>query len=191
MPPMSPYLIIIMSHQLYEDVGSVRKWSRHMRKYYFQNFTIVLLSNSIRIALWRSDGFLHSFRDFSESMTSSENLIRTKFILHKIFFQMSTPSSSQTSWMFFNLHSKMTRLDFQLIIIITFTIQVAVLNRFSWNSLSWCGSTHRWTQWSLETIGLIEPLIWGKKGRQNRFFGYGMGFSEKKISKSYSVPSFP
>ncbi len=39
---------------------------------------------------------------------------------------MSKLSSSKTSWMFFNLHSKMILLDFQLIIIITVTIQVAV-----------------------------------------------------------------
>ncbi len=39
----------------------------------------------------------------------------------------------------------MTLLDFQLIIITTATIQVAVLNRFSWNSHGRCESTHRWT----------------------------------------------
>ncbi len=41
-----------------------------------------------------------------KSNAFSENLIRTKFILYKIFFRMSTLSSSKTSWMFFNLHSK-------------------------------------------------------------------------------------
>ncbi len=56
----------------------------------------------------------------------------------------------------------MTLLDFQLIIVITVTIQVAVLNWFSLNSHSWCGSTHRRILLFLETISLIEPLIWGK-----------------------------
>ncbi len=46
-------------------------------------------SGSIRIALWKVDGFLHSFCDFSKSIAFIENLIRTKFILHKIFFRMS------------------------------------------------------------------------------------------------------
>ncbi len=35
----------------------------------------------------------------------------------------------------------------------------------------------------LETVGLIEPQIWGKMCPQNRFFGFkldGMGFFEKK-----------
>ncbi len=67
-------------------------------------------SDSVHIALWRKDGFLHSFRYFSESNAFSENLIRMKFILHKIFLQISL------------------LLEFQLIIIITVTIQVAVLN---------------------------------------------------------------
>ncbi len=67
----------------------------------------------MHIALWRNDGFLHSFHDFSKSKAFSENLIRTKFILHKTFFQMSMLPSSKTSWLFFNLHSKVTLLGFQ------------------------------------------------------------------------------
>ncbi len=42
------------------------------------------------------------------------------------------------------------------------TIQVAVLIRFSWNSHGWCGATHGWTLLFLETIGPIEPQIWGE-----------------------------
>ncbi len=42
----------------------------------------------IHITLWRNDGFLHSFCNFSKSNTFSKNFIRTKFILHKIFFHV-------------------------------------------------------------------------------------------------------
>ncbi len=79
---------------------------------------IVLWSDLIHITLWRNDGFIHSFHNFSKCNAFSENLIRTKFILHKIFYQMSMLSSSKTSWIFFALHSKTTFLGFQLIIII-------------------------------------------------------------------------
>ncbi len=87
----------------------------------------------------------------------------------------------------------MTLLDFQLIIIITVTIWVAVFNRFSWNSHSWCELTHGWTLFFSETIGPIEPLICGKMCLQSWFFDFhsaGMGFLEEKISKSYSIPHF-
>ncbi len=53
-------------------------------------------SDSIHISLWRNDGFVHSFDDFSKSNVFSKNFIRTKFILHKIFFRMSIFSSSKT-----------------------------------------------------------------------------------------------
>ncbi len=46
-------------------------------------------SDSIHVALWRNDRFLHSFHDFSKSNAFRENLIRMKFILHKIIFQMN------------------------------------------------------------------------------------------------------
>ncbi len=49
------------------------------------------------------------------------------------------------------------------------TILVAVLYQFSWNSLGWCRSTHEWTLLFLETIGPIEPPIWGKIYPKNRF----------------------
>ncbi len=35
-------------------------------------------SNSIYITLWKNDGFLHLFHDFSKSNAFSKNLIRTK-----------------------------------------------------------------------------------------------------------------
>ncbi len=47
------------------------------------------------IALWRNYGFLHSFNDFSKNSAFSESLIRTKFILHKIFFRMNIGSSTE------------------------------------------------------------------------------------------------
>ncbi len=61
-------------------------------------------SDSILIALWRNNVFLHSFRDFSKNNAFSANLMRTESILQKIFFRIGIPSSSKTSWMFFNLH---------------------------------------------------------------------------------------
>ncbi len=61
-------------------------------------------SDSIHIALWRNDGFLHSFHDFSKSNALSKNLIRMEFIPHNIFFRMSILSMRKILWMFFNLH---------------------------------------------------------------------------------------
>ncbi len=71
------------------------------------------------------------------------------------------------------------------------TIQWQVLNWFSWNSHAWCGSTHGWTLLFLETISQIEPLIWGKMGPQNQFFGFhsaSMEFFMEKTYKQYVVP---
>ncbi len=82
----------------------------------------------------------------------------------------------------------MTLLHFQFIIIITVTIQVAVLNQFSWNSRGWCRSTHEWTTFFLETIGMDGNVS------QNWFSGFysaGMRVLRKKISKLYSVPHLP
>ncbi len=59
---------------------------------------------SVQSYLWRNDGFIHSFCNFSKSNAFNKNLIRTKFILHKIFFRMRILSSSKTSWMLINLH---------------------------------------------------------------------------------------
>ncbi len=60
-------------------------------------------SELIYVTLWRNDGFLHSFCNFSKSNAFGKNFIRTKFILHKIFFQISILSSKKTSRMFFSL----------------------------------------------------------------------------------------
>ncbi len=87
-----------------------------------------------------------------------KNLIRMKFILHKIIFRMGILSSSKTSYMSFNLHSKMTLFVFQLIIIVTVTIQVAILSRFSWNSHGWWGSIQ------------MKPLVFGNN-QPNRTTG--------------------
>ncbi len=75
---------------------------------------VQLWPNSIHLALWRNYGFSHSFRDFSKSNAFNEKLIKMMFTLHKIFFRMSIFSSSRTLRMLFDLHLKMTRLDFQL-----------------------------------------------------------------------------
>ncbi len=61
----------------------------------------------------------------------------------------------------------MTLLDFQRIIMITVTIQVAILNQFSWNSHGWCDFTHGWilffffffyNSWSNRTIDMGENV---------------------------------
>ncbi len=79
--------------------------------------TVPAWSDLIHVILWRNDGFFHSFCIFSKSNAFGENFIRTKFILHKIFFQLSILSSRKNLCMFLNLHLKMTPLDFQLTII--------------------------------------------------------------------------
>ncbi len=73
---------------------------------------VELWSNSIQIALRRNYGFLHSFHDFSKSNAFSKNLIRTKFILHKISFQMSILSNSRTSWMFYSKVTVLFNINF-------------------------------------------------------------------------------
>ncbi len=60
-------------------------------------------SDLIYVTIRRNDGFLHSFCNFSKSNAFGENFIRTKFIFHKIFSQMSIFSSRKTLWIFFNL----------------------------------------------------------------------------------------
>ncbi len=45
----------------------------------------------------------------------------------------------------------------------------------------------------LETIGSIEPHIWGKMCPQNQFFGFqsdGMGFFEKKLKNCIWHPIY-
>ncbi len=63
-------------------------------------------SNLIHVTLGRNYGFLHPFCNSSKGNAFDENFVRTKFILHKIFFLMSILSSRKTSQMFFNLHRK-------------------------------------------------------------------------------------
>ncbi len=63
-------------------------------------------SDLIHVAIWRNDGFLCSFCNFSKSSTFGENFMRIKFILHKIFFRTSILSSRKTSQMFFDLYWK-------------------------------------------------------------------------------------
>ncbi len=61
------------------------------------------VSDLIHVTLWRNDGFLHSFCNFSKSNAFDENFLRTKFILHKIFFRISVLSNRKTLLMFFSL----------------------------------------------------------------------------------------
>ncbi len=71
------------------------------------------------------------------------------------------------------------------------TIQVAILNQFSWNSQSRCGSTHGRTLSFLETIGLIEPLAWGKMYLQNqfsRFHSAGLEVFKKNFPQKFPCP---
>ncbi len=65
--------------------------------------TVPAWSDLIHVTLWRNYGFLHSFCNFSKSYVFGENFVRTKFILHKIFFWMSVLSSRKTLRMSFNL----------------------------------------------------------------------------------------
>ncbi len=59
--------------------------------------TAPMWSDLIHATLGRNDGFLYSFCNFSKSNTCGENFIRTKFILHKLFFWMRILSSRKTS----------------------------------------------------------------------------------------------
>ncbi len=44
-------------------------------------------SDLIHITLWRNDGFLHLFYNFSKNNAFGKNLIRMKFIVHEISFK--------------------------------------------------------------------------------------------------------
>ncbi len=65
--------------------------------------TVPAWSDLIRVTLWRNNGFLLSFCNFSKSNAFGENFIGIKFIMHKILRQMSILSSRKTLRMFFNL----------------------------------------------------------------------------------------
>ncbi len=85
----------------------------------------------------------------------------------------------------------MILLDFPLILIITVMIQVAVLNRFLWNSHGWCEYTHGWTTlFFWETIGPITDM--GKNMLPNQIFWlsfsqYG-GFLWQKFQSRIQYP---
>ncbi len=83
--------------QLQKLINVYRSWKQILREFSLFLNRVITVDET-----W----FLLSFRNFSKSNVFSENLMRMKFILHKIFFQMSILSSSATSWMFFNLHWK-------------------------------------------------------------------------------------
>ncbi len=63
-------------------------------------------SDLIHVTLWRNNGLLQSFYNCTKSNAFGENFIRTKFILHKIFFRMSILPSKKTSLIFFSLFWK-------------------------------------------------------------------------------------
>ncbi len=72
-------------------------------------------------------------------------------------------------------------------------MQVAVLTRFSWNSHSWCGSTHGWTLLFLETIGPTEPHIWRKCAPKTSLSGLSQtvwGFSREKLKNCIWYPIY-
>ncbi len=104
-------------HALFVTVQATRRWptksdshtyfSRHVHSPWMWNLaTAPARSDLIYVTSRRNDGFLHSFCNFSKSNAFGENFIRTKFILHNIFFWMSILSSRKTLRMFFNLHWK-------------------------------------------------------------------------------------
>ncbi len=144
-------------------------------------FEHIVWYDSIHIDLRRNDGFLHLFRDFTESNAFSENLIRMKFILHKIYFRMGILSSSKTSWMFFNLISKM--------------ILLVQLNYY-------CHDTSHNFEPIFLKFAQVNPIVFGNNQPnritgmgenvpQNWFFGFhsaGMDFFEEKILELYVVP---
>ncbi len=62
-------------------------------------------SDLIHVSLW-NHGFLHSFCNSSKNNALGENFMKTKFILHKVFFQTSILLSRKTLWMLLNLCRK-------------------------------------------------------------------------------------
>ncbi len=151
-------------------------------------------SDSMHTALWRNDGFLHLFHDLSKSNAFSENSKRMKFILHKIFFRISILSSSKTLWMFFNSHSKMTRLNFQLN---NYYCHDTGHNfEFIFMKFTWLVRVHAQVNLFFFSFGnnrSNRTTDMGENVPRNWFFGFhsaSMGFFEEKISKLYSVPNF-
>ncbi len=143
--------------------------------------TVVRLNTHSLMEKWV---FLHLFHDCSKSNIFSENLIKTKFILHKISFRMSIFSSSET-----------------LANVLQFTFKNNA-PRFSVYNNYYCHETGRsfepifmkftrlvrvLTQVNLflKTIGPIEPLIWGRCSPQLVFW-----LSKKKLSNCIRYPIF-
>ncbi len=85
---------------------SLIKASLSIKPWMWNLATVPVWSDLIYVTLWRNDGFLHSFCNFSKSNAFGKNFSRTKFILHKIFFRTGTLSNGKTSLMFFNLYRK-------------------------------------------------------------------------------------
>ncbi len=86
----------------------ITKAFRSIKSWMWNSATAPAWSDQIHVTLWRNDGFLHSLCNFSKNNAFGKNFIRTKFILHKIFFRMSIllrrkALRRKTSWMFFNL----------------------------------------------------------------------------------------
>ncbi len=89
MPPTPTYSIIIMLHQLCEDVGSGRKQKRHVQKLYFQNFTsqylsvisnllVISILSVIRYSLYTSVLFARQ-SDLAQSASGLVQHVRSKF----------------------------------------------------------------------------------------------------------------
>ncbi len=138
-------------------------------------------SNSIHIALWRNDGFLHSFRDFSKSNASNENLIRMKFILHKfsfkwVYFRAAKPGGCSSIYIkkwtsifsaYNNYYCHDTGRSFE-----------PICMKFTWLARVYARMSSIF--FFFETIGPIEPLIW-RKCAPFGFHSAGMGVSRKKF----------
>ncbi len=102
----------IISKNFKINFGRYREIPRTFLKSISENFenssgaTFKMSLTAIHITISRNDEFLHSFCNLLKSNACGENLIRTKFMLHKIFFRMRILSSRKTSPMFFNLRWK-------------------------------------------------------------------------------------
>ncbi len=95
--------LLIICHAknyVYNTVDSKYRRSKPLMKLTLCRSNFHAARHSVVAPLWRNNGFLHSSRNFSKSNAFSENLMKTKFILHKIFFRMSTFSNCKTSGTF-------------------------------------------------------------------------------------------
>ncbi len=137
------------------------------------HWTMAQLNTHSHMEKWQIFTFIPWFL---KKNAFSENLIRTKFILYKIFFRMILLSSSRISWMFFNYIKKND------------TSRFSAYNNYYcqdkdrsfeviFMKFTWLVQVHTWVNIIFFlTIGPIEPLTW-KNGPQNFFFFFWLSFS--------------